>query len=142
MTISSLVVRSGVGAWGDIAHLITRGLDIGIPAPSGGGDAHDPGLRKRLKRAERRRQEQLAEEQKVRAYRKKRVISAFERIIEGKPEIPETVAEEIVLAIEAREDIGPRAKVEFDALIASADKIQKLWNEYIDRDDEEVLMLL
>ncbi len=142
MTISSLVVRSGVGSWGDIAHLITRGLDIGIPAPSGGGDAHDPGIRKRLKRAERRRQEQLAEEQKVRAYRRQRVISAFERVIEGKPEIPETVAAEIVAAIEAKEDIGPRAKVEFDALITSADKIQKLWNEYIDRDDEEVLMLL
>ena len=29
MAISSLVVRSGVGAWADIAHLITRGLYIG-----------------------------------------------------------------------------------------------------------------
>lgn len=29
MAISSLVVRSGIGSWGDIAHLITRGLDIG-----------------------------------------------------------------------------------------------------------------
>ncbi len=141
MTISSLVVRSGVGSWGDIAHLITRGLDIGAFVPDT-GDSHDPGIRKRLKRAERRRQEQFEEEQKTREYRKKRVISAFERVIEGKPEIPETVAEEIVLAIEAKEDIGPRAKVEFDALIASADKIQKLWNDYIDRDDEEVLMLL
>ncbi len=141
MTISSLVVRSGVGSWGDIAHLITRGLDIGAFVPST-GDLHDPGLRKRLKRAERRRQEQFEEEQKTREYRKKRVISAFEKVIEGKPEIPETVAEEIVLTIETREDIGPRAKIEFDALISDANRIQKLWNDYIDRDDEEVLMLL
>lgn len=36
MAISGLVVRSGIGSWGDIAHLITRGLDIGstpIPPP-------------------------------------------------------------------------------------------------------------
>lgn len=32
MAISSLVVRTGIGAWGDIAHLITRGLDLGAVA--------------------------------------------------------------------------------------------------------------
>lgn len=34
MAISSLVVRSGIGSWGDIAHLLTRGLDIGSEAPN------------------------------------------------------------------------------------------------------------
>lgn len=29
MAVSSLVVRSGVGAWGAIKYVITRGLDIG-----------------------------------------------------------------------------------------------------------------
>lgn len=29
MAVSSLVVRNGIGSWGDIAHLITRGLDLG-----------------------------------------------------------------------------------------------------------------
>ncbi len=29
MAISGLIVRSGVGAWEDIAHLITRGLNLG-----------------------------------------------------------------------------------------------------------------
>jgi hypothetical protein len=33
MAISSLVVRSGIGSWGDIAHLITRGLDLGAVPP-------------------------------------------------------------------------------------------------------------
>jgi hypothetical protein len=33
MAISSLVVRAGIGSWGNIAHLITRGLDIGSQPP-------------------------------------------------------------------------------------------------------------
>lgn len=33
MAIASLVARNGIGSWGDIAHLITRGLDLGAVAP-------------------------------------------------------------------------------------------------------------
>lgn len=33
MAISGLLVRAGIGSWSDIAHLITRGLDIGAPPP-------------------------------------------------------------------------------------------------------------
>ncbi len=29
MSVSALIVRSGIGAWSNIAHLITRGLDVG-----------------------------------------------------------------------------------------------------------------
>lgn len=32
MAVASLIVRNGVGSWGDIAHLITRGLDLGAVA--------------------------------------------------------------------------------------------------------------
>jgi hypothetical protein len=54
MAISSLVVRSGIGSWGDIAHLITRGLDIGAfvdvwtndgpPATTWTSDTASPGV--------------------------------------------------------------------------------------------------
>jgi len=52
MTISTMIVRSGIGQWSNIAHIMMHGLDIGAPAvigPDGGWGHLSKTQRKRLK---------------------------------------------------------------------------------------------
>lgn len=151
------VALTGVSATGFLGHLspntsgpVTVALTgiqatgfLGTLTPSVlivSGDSNDPGIRKYLKNQEARRKKLFDEDRAKRERRKAQIIDAFERVVEGKPGIPEVVAEEIVAALEARPD--PESTFDFEALVQNASKIQQLWDEYLERDDEEVLMLL
>lgn len=151
------------GAWTEIQDSIAAVGTLSLPSVTGdvawveaqdlwngqGGDAnadtHDPGItpaeRKRLRKREEQRQKEFAAERAKREGRKAEVISAFERIIDGKPQLPDAVAEEIVAAIEAQAE-PDTAQFDIAALVHDASRIQALWNEFIDRDDEEVFALL
>ena len=75
--------------------------------------------------------------------RKKRrddVIAAFEALVEGKDPIVEEIVEEFTVAKAAPSVTSPR--IDYDKLIRNIDAVQRLWNAYIDMDDEEILLLL
>lgn len=138
---------------GDLTFAITGVAATGqvgsVSVPSDALDGHDPGispselkrLRKRLREQEQERQEEFARTVEKRAARRAQIIDAFETIVEGKPEIPEVIANAIVEQIENKEAQQPD-KFDFQELVRSAEKLQALLDEYIERDDEEVLMLL
>jgi len=90
----------------------------------------------------RRFKEQLERERKLRAKKKQAILDAFERIVEGRPEVAEEIAAPYVV-------IKPKAKsaptgptINYDALFADLDRVQRIWDTHLEMDDEDVLTLL
>ena len=87
----------------------------------------------------RRFKEQLERERKLREKKKQAILDAFERIVEGRPEIAEEIAAPYVVT-------RPKAKsaptINYDALFADLDRVQRIWDTHLEMDDEDVLTLL
>ena len=87
----------------------------------------------------RRFKEQIERERKLRAKKKQAILDAFERIVEGRPEIAEEIAAPYVVT-------RPKAKsaptINYDALFADLDRVQRIWDTHLEMDDEDVLTLL
>lgn len=105
------------------------------------GDSNDPGLRKRQLEEEARRKTHFDAERDKRAAQRQQIFDAYERIVEGKVVVPSAIADEIKTAVEARGVPDP-AIFDFQALVNAAAQVQQLWDDYLERDDEEVLTLL
>ena len=100
-------------------------------------DTSDPGYHKRRNKRELRK---LEEERERRVRLRRDVIAQFERIIEGKTEAPASVIDDFVAEVEAKRSEQP--SLDISALIRDRDRVQSLWNAYLERDDEEVLILV
>jgi tRNA 2-selenouridine synthase SelU len=98
-------------------------------------DFHDGGFGKRKKKEEEQRK---AEATKAKA-RRNEVLELFERIVEGKPELAEEIAEPFVIKQATKQ--AP-AVIDYDAMLASFDRVEQIYNAYIEMDDEDVLLLL
>ena len=90
----------------------------------------------------RRFKEQLERDKKLRKKQKQQILDAFERIVEGRPEIAEEIAAPYVVKKSKTKaaPIGPT--INFDALFADLDRVQRIWNTHLEMDDEDVLTLL
>ena len=95
-------------------------------------DMHDGGKRKKEEDAYRK-----AETDKAKA-RRDEVLALFEQIVEGKPRIAEEIAEPFVVEATAQ---AP-AVINYDAMLADLDRVNRIYNEYIEMDDEDVFALL
>jgi len=98
-------------------------------------DFHDGGFGKRKKKEEEQRKTEAA---KAKA-RRNEVLKLFERIVEGKPELAEEIAEPFVIKQATKQ--AP-AVIDYDAMLASFDRVEQIYNAYIEMDDEDVLLLL
>lgn len=72
--------------------------------------------------------------------RRKDVIEAFEILVEGKDPIVEEIVEEFTVA-KAKPSLE-KPRIDYDKLLRNLDAVERLWNAYIDMDDEEILLLL
>jgi hypothetical protein len=93
-------------------------------------DMHDGGKRKKEEDDYRK-----AEADKAKA-RRDEVLALFEQIIEGKPRIAEEIAKPFVI-----EATAP-AVIDYDAMLADLDRVNRIYNEHIEMDDEDVLALI
>jgi len=100
-------------------------------------DMHDGGKNTHKKRKEPR----YDEDSKRRELRRKEVISIYEELVEGRPRV---VAEIVAPFVEeqTRFDIPPVNAIDFDALLADVARVEALYRELEEMDDEEVLLLL
>ena len=87
----------------------------------------------------RRFKEQLERERKLREKKKQAILDAFERIVEGRPEIAEEIAAPFIVLPKAKSAV--RA-INYDALFADLDRVQRIWDLHLELDDEDVLTLL
>lgn len=128
------VAVTGVQATGQVGNVT---VDSGTVIQ----DSHDPGLRKRRKKLEEARQKQFEAEREKRAAHRATVFEAYEHIVDGKLPVPDVVREEIVTAVEAAPETQEQ-RFDFPALLHAAEKVQALWDQYLEQDDEDVLVLL
>ena len=100
-------------------------------------DMHDGGKNTHKKRKEPR----YDEDSKLREARRKEVIAIYEELVEGRPRV---VAEIVAPFVEeqTRFDIPPVNAIDFDALLADVARVEALYRELEEMDDEEVLLLL
>jgi len=87
----------------------------------------------------RRFKEQLKRERKLRAKKKQAILDAFERIVEGRPEIAEEIAAPFIVQPKAKSAVPA---INYDALFADLDRVQRIWDTHLELDDEDVLTLL
>jgi hypothetical protein len=105
-------------------------------------DTHDGKKHKKITAAERKRIE--AERDRNRK-RRDDIINAFERVVEGRPQFAAEIAEPYVQAPaskRARRKMVAQPQINFDKLIDDVERVQRLWDAFIELDDEEVLALL
>ena len=93
-------------------------------------DTHDGG-KKKFK-------EKLAKEIKDKKRRRQEIVDLYEQIVEGKP----AIAAEIVAPYVKQATISEIKSINFDALMADVNRVQQMYDTYIEMDDEEVLALL
>jgi len=87
----------------------------------------------------RRFKEQLKRERKLREKKKQAILDAFERIVEGRPEIAEEIAAPFIVQPKAKSAVPA---INYDALFADLDRVQRIWDTHLELDDEDVLTLL
>jgi hypothetical protein len=134
--------NSATGSPGNVGLVITVSLSgndatgsVGTVTPSAPpiviiDDTHDG----------RRFKEQLERDRKLRAKKKQAILDAFERIVEGRPEIAEEIAAPYVVTRPKAKSAPPT--INYDALFADLDRVQRIWDTHLEMDDEEVLTLL
>ena len=139
----SVTGTEATGAAGTVGLVITISLSgndatgsVGTVTPSAPppiviiDDTHDG----------RRFKEQLERERKLREKKKQAILDAFERIVEGRPEIAEEIAAPYVVTRPKAKSAPPT--INYDALFADLDRVQRIWDTHLEMDDEDVLTLL
>jgi len=135
---------SATGSVGDVVAIIEKVVQLtGVQAVGSVGnvtpsvpvifidDTHDPGpdkLKKQLKR-----------EQEKNKKRRDEIVAAYERIVEGK--IPEEI---IAPYVETFATIATKQNVtltDIQKMVSNLDKMQLIWDDHIESDDEEILLL-
>jgi hypothetical protein len=122
---------TGVGATG------TAGNVIYVPAPIIiVDDTHDGDYHKKLKKRFDKENQRLTR-------KRDDVIAAYERIVEGKP----ALAKELTAGFEVKAKSSKKTgkslpSIDFDKLINDLDRTERLWNEYLEMEDEDLMVLL
>jgi hypothetical protein len=83
--------------------------------------------------------EQLKRERKLREKKRQAILDAFERIVEGRPEVAEEIAAPFIVLPKAKSAVQA---INYDALFADLDRVQRIWDTHLEMDDEDVLTLL
>ena len=115
----------------------TAGNVIYVPAPIIiVDDTHDGDYHKKLKK-------QFDKENQRLKRKRDDVIAAYERIVEGKPDL----AKELTAGFEIKAKSSKKAdkslpNIDFDKLINDLDRTEQLWNEYLEMEDEDLMVLL
>lgn len=97
-------------------------------------DMHDGGKNKR-------KEPRYDEDSKRRDARRKEVIAVYEELVEGRPRIVAQIVAPFV-GEQTKFDIPPVNAIDFDALLADVARVEALYREIQEMDDEEVLLLL
>lgn len=87
-----------------------------------------------------RQRRRFAADRDERKRRRRDIIEAFEVLVEGKDPIVEEIVEEFTVA-KAKPSLE-KPRIDYDKLLRDLDAVERLWNAYIDMDDEEILLLL
>ena len=99
-------------------------------------DTHDGDYHKKLKK--------LFDKENQRLKRNRAdIIAAYEHIIEGKPELAKELTRGFeVKAKTSKSNPKTSQPINFDKFLKDLDKVEQLWNEYLEMEDEDLMVLL
>jgi hypothetical protein len=125
------IALSGVEATG------TAGNVIYVPAPIIiVDDTHDGDYHKKLKKRFSKENQRLKQ-------KREDIVAAYERIVEGKPDLAkELTAGFEVKAKSSKNKPKELQPIDFDKFLKDIDKVEQLWAEYLEMEDEDLMVLL
>lgn len=124
--IDVVVALTGVEATGQVGTLTVQAQPIIVI-----DDTHDGDFLGK----------KFAEEQARAAKRREAILNAYEIVVEGRPKFAEEIAEPFTQLVVDQQEM-PVKQIDYDALFADLDRVEAIWSNYIDLDDEEILALL
>ncbi len=89
-----------------------------------------------------RQEPRYDEDSKRRELRRKEVISIYEELVEGRPRVVAEIVAPFVETPVPAYAVPAVEQIDFDALLADVERLQALYREMQEKDDEEVLLLL
>jgi len=116
----------------------TAGNVIYVPAPIIiVDDTHDGDYHKKL-------QKRFDKENQRLEQKRKDIIAAYERIVEGKPDLAKelTAGFEVIDKQNDNKNQAFVSNIDFDRLINDLASAERLWNEYLEMEDEDLMVLL
>jgi hypothetical protein len=131
---------AGVATAGSAAGSIGLDIDVAGAGASSGGlleDTHDGDYHKKLK--------ELFDKENQRDKRKREdIIAAYERIVEGKPELAKELTAEFEIKSKSKynKDQVMTPRIDFDKFIKDLNRVEQLWNQYLEMEDEDLMVLL
>jgi len=128
---------------GDMSWTETQDL-WNITTPSTLIDTHDGGP-KRRKAHEKQKKKEEREYRELQERRRQLVIEAFEQVIEGKvsreTNIEQVIAPAAEYAVETAEIVA-KSDFDFQKWVDNLANVERILDDYLERDDEDVLVLL
>ena len=115
------------------AELPICALPIAAPTPVIVVDTHD---------GEEKRKKKYAEEIEAKERKKAELKAIYEELVEGKPRVVEEIVAPYMVVTEDVKTATVKPEIDFDRLLNSLDTVQKLYREYQELDDEDVLLLI
>jgi len=91
---------------------------------------------------DKRKDRKFREEAKKRAERRQEIIAAYEELVEGKPRVAQEIVAPFVEVAVVDAEVVPVAQINFDALLNDVARMERLYRELQELDDEEALLLL
>ena len=126
-SVNITVAISGVAATGDAGNVTPVVPPIIII------DTHDGDYKKK----------KYAEERATKERRKAELVDLYERIVEGRPEVAEKIVAPFVKTKAQGQQTAPLVRqIDFDKLMRDITRVEALYKEHLEMDDEEVLSLL
>lgn len=92
-----------------------------------------------------KRRQKLFDEEIQRVARKRQdIVAAYERIVEGKPEVAKELVSGFEVKVKNKNNKQQKTmpSIDFDKFIKDLDRVERLWNEYLEIEDEDLLVLL
>ena len=127
-SVNVTVAISGVAATGDAGNVTPVVPPIIII-----DDTHDGDYKKK----------KYAEERATKERRKTELVDLYERIVEGRPEVAEKIVAPFVKTKAQGQQTAPLVRqIDFDKLMRDITRVEALYKEHLEMDDEEVLSLL
>ena len=116
------------------AELPFCGLPAAVtPTPVIVVDTHD---------GEEKRKKKYAKEIEAKERKKAELKAIYEELVEGKPRVVEEIVAPYMVVTEDVKTATVKPQIDYDKLLSSLDTVEKLYREYQELDDEEVLLLL
>ena len=81
----------------------------------------------------------LERERRLKEKKRQAILDAFEQIVEGRPELAEEISAPFIVMPTAN---APVPLIDYDEMLADLDRVQRIWEIYMELDDEDVLILL